>query len=66
MAPKGPYKLCTVNKIPERAKLVVGRFIEGVKDTYMINHVENAERMFFFYVASKKLSIDRMLRSQSA
>jgi hypothetical protein len=53
MAPKGPYKLCTVNKIPERAKLVVGRFIEGVKDTYMINHVENAERMFFFMLQAR-------------
>jgi hypothetical protein len=46
MAPKGPYNLCTVNTVPERAKLVVGRFIEGVKETYTITHVANAESMF--------------------
>ncbi|PMD65445.1 uncharacterized protein K444DRAFT_640349 [Hyaloscypha bicolor E] len=45
MAPKGPYKLCTVNTVPERAKRVVGRLIEDVKDTYTITHVENAERL---------------------
>jgi hypothetical protein len=45
MAPKGPYKLCTVNTAPERAKLVVGRFIENVKEIYTINHVENVESM---------------------
>ena len=46
MAPKGPYKLCTVNKVPERAKLIVGRFIESVKDTYIIDHADNAASMF--------------------
>ena len=46
MAPKGPYKLCTVNKVPERAKLIVGRFIESVKDSYIIDHAENAASMF--------------------
>jgi hypothetical protein len=46
MAPKGPYKLCTVNKVPERAKLVVGRFIESVKDNCLIDHAENAASMF--------------------
>jgi hypothetical protein len=46
MAPKGPYKLCTVNKVPERAKLIVGRFIESVKDNYIIDHAENATSMF--------------------
>jgi hypothetical protein len=45
MAQKGPYKLCTVNTAPERAKLVVGRFIENVKEIYTINHVENVESM---------------------
>ncbi|KAE9380585.1 hypothetical protein N431DRAFT_324199 [Stipitochalara longipes BDJ] len=45
MAPKGPYMLCTVNKVPERAKLVVGRFIENVKENYIINHIGNAARI---------------------
>jgi hypothetical protein len=48
MAPKGPYKLCTVNTAPERAKRLVGRVVEDVKDAYTINHVENAESMSSF------------------
>jgi hypothetical protein len=47
MAPKGPYKLCTVNTVPERAKLVVGRFIESVKESYIIIYVENASSTSF-------------------
>lgn len=46
MAPKGPYKLCTVNTAPERAKRLVGRVVEDVKEEYTIQHVENAESMF--------------------
>jgi len=45
MAPKGPYKLCTVNTAPERAKRLVGRVVEDVKEDYTILHVENAERI---------------------
>jgi hypothetical protein len=43
MPPKGPYKLCTVNTAPERAKRVVGRFIEDAKESYTISHLENVE-----------------------
>jgi hypothetical protein len=43
MAPKGPYKLCTVNKVPERAKRVIGRVVEDVKEEYTIVYVENVE-----------------------
>jgi hypothetical protein len=57
MAPKGPYKLCTVNKVPERAKLIVGRFMESVKDTYIIDHAENAASMFALSRASCLRSI---------
>ncbi|KAG4417305.1 hypothetical protein IFR04_009595 [Cadophora malorum] len=45
MAPKGPYKLCTVNTAPERAKRLVGRVVEDVKEDYTILYVENAERI---------------------
>lgn len=41
MAPKGPYTLCTVNKVPERAKKLVGRVVKEVKDDYTIVHAEN-------------------------
>ncbi|PQE25431.1 alpha beta fold family hydrolase protein [Rutstroemia sp. NJR-2017a BBW] len=45
MAPKGPYKLVTVNKVPARAKILIGRVAEDVKENYTIDYVENAERM---------------------
>jgi hypothetical protein len=41
--PKGPYKLVTVNTAPERATRLVGRFVESVKDRYIIEHVQNCE-----------------------
>ena len=43
MAPKGPYKLCTVNKVPARAKVLIGRVVEDVKESYTIEYVANAE-----------------------
>ncbi|TGO54388.1 hypothetical protein BCON_0108g00280 [Botryotinia convoluta] len=45
MAPKGPYKLVTVNKVPARAKILIGRVVEDVKENYTIEYVKNAERM---------------------
>jgi hypothetical protein len=44
MAPKGPYKLVTVNKVPERAKILIGRLVEDVKEVYTIRYLANAER----------------------
>lgn len=43
MAPKGPYKLCTVNKVPERAKLLIGRVVEDVKEDYTILYLANSQ-----------------------
>ena len=43
MAPKGPYKLVTVNNAPERAKMIVGRVVEAMKEEYTIVHEANAE-----------------------
>jgi len=43
MAPKGPYKLVTVNSNPERAHRIVGRIVEELKDIYTIVHAANAE-----------------------
>ncbi|KAM7185291.1 hypothetical protein V8F20_011872 [Naviculisporaceae sp. PSN 640] len=45
MAPSGPYRLVTVNTAPERAKRLIGRVVEDVKDTYTLIHVANAERI---------------------
>lgn len=47
MAPKGPYKLCTVNKVPTRAKVLIGRLVEAQKEDYTIDYVSNAESKFF-------------------
>ena len=37
------YRLVTVNTAPERAKRLIGRVVEDVKDRYTIVHVANAE-----------------------
>ncbi len=44
MAPLGPYKLVTVNTAPARAKLLIGRVVEDVKDQWTIDYLANAER----------------------
>jgi hypothetical protein len=48
MVPKGPYKLCTVNTAPERAKRLIGRLVEDVKEEYTILYLANAESEFVF------------------
>lgn len=45
MSPKGPYKLVTVNTAPERAKRLIGRMTEALKDEYTILHMANCESM---------------------
>ncbi|KAK3503099.1 hypothetical protein B0T13DRAFT_191223 [Neurospora crassa] len=42
MSSSGPYKLVTVNTAPDRAKRLIGRVVEDVKDKYTIMHVGNA------------------------
>ncbi|KAH8898857.1 hypothetical protein GQ53DRAFT_742033 [Thozetella sp. PMI_491] len=39
--PKGPYRLVTVNNAPERAKLLIGRVTNELKDQYTIDYVGN-------------------------
>ncbi|KAF2425323.1 hypothetical protein EJ08DRAFT_594515 [Tothia fuscella] len=43
--PIGPIKLVTVNTAPERAKLLIGRMAEQVKDKYTIIHAVNVEKI---------------------
>lgn len=45
--PKGPFTLVTVNTAPERAKRLIGRLIEALKDRYTITHVDNCESMYY-------------------
>ncbi|KAK4126604.1 hypothetical protein N657DRAFT_643388 [Parathielavia appendiculata] len=42
MAPTGPFRLVTVNTAPERAKRLIGRVVEDVKEQYTIVHAANA------------------------
>ncbi|PCH36381.1 hypothetical protein WOLCODRAFT_91986 [Wolfiporia cocos MD-104 SS10] len=39
------FRLVTVNTAPERAKRLIGRVVEDVKDRYTIIHVANVERI---------------------
>ena len=41
--PLGPFKLVTVNNAPERAKRLIGRVVEEVKDKYTIIHAANVD-----------------------
>ncbi|KAJ9238810.1 hypothetical protein DTO207G8_1350 [Paecilomyces variotii] len=41
--PKGPYTLVTVNTAPERAKRLIGRMVEALKDRYTIIYAANCE-----------------------
>ncbi|KAL1984504.1 hypothetical protein VTN96DRAFT_9103 [Rasamsonia emersonii] len=43
--PKGPFRLVTVNTAPERARRLIGRMIEALKDRYTIIHVDNCEKI---------------------
>lgn len=43
MSAKGPFHLVTVNTAPERAKRLIGRVAEALKDQYTIIHVDNCE-----------------------
>lgn len=40
---RGPFRLVTVNNAPERAKYVIGRVIDGLKDRYEIEYVGNCD-----------------------
>jgi hypothetical protein len=46
MAPTGPFRLVTVNTAPERAKRLIGRVVEDVKEQYTIIHAANAASEF--------------------
>jgi hypothetical protein len=51
--PKGPFKLVTVNTAPERAKRLIGRMVEALKDRYTIIYAANCESAssLFFYIS---------------
>jgi hypothetical protein len=44
-SPAGPYRLVTVNNAPERAKRLIGRVVEDLKDQYTIIYVANCDSL---------------------
>ena len=44
-SPAGPYRLVTVNNAPERAKRLIGRVVEDLKDRYTIIYVANCDSL---------------------
>lgn len=56
-APKGPFRLVTVNTAPERAKRLIGRVVEALSDRYTIIHVANCESEY-------SMTTDRELPSE--
>lgn len=47
--PKQQYRLVTVNTAPARAKLVIGRMVEILKDRYDIQYLDNCESGWYIY-----------------
>ncbi|KPM41297.1 hypothetical protein AK830_g5224 [Neonectria ditissima] len=41
----GPWRLVTVNTAPERAKRLIGRMMEALKDRYDIEYLDNCENI---------------------
>lgn len=41
--PKGPFKLMSVNKSPERSRRLIGQAAEALKDRYIILHEANCQ-----------------------
>ncbi|KAF4965956.1 hypothetical protein FSARC_6295 [Fusarium sarcochroum] len=39
--PEGPFRLVTVNNVPERAKKVIGQVVQELRSRYIIEHVGN-------------------------
>jgi hypothetical protein len=61
--PLGPFRLVTVNNVPERAKRLIGRLIVEVKDKYTIEHVGNADSIELVRETVEALKPDILVRS---
>jgi hypothetical protein len=52
--PLGPFKLVTINTAPDRARKIIGRMVEAVKDKYTIIHAANVEGELKLHVSAIK------------
>jgi len=55
--PLGPFKLVTVNNAPERAKKLIARVVEAVKDKYTIIHAGNADSKISYFTTPLQPSL---------
>jgi hypothetical protein len=60
--PSGPYRLVTVNNAPERAKRLIGRVVESLKDHYTIIHVANCDSLDLVESTVKEYQPDVLVR----
>ena len=51
------YKLVTVNTAPERARRLIGRVVEDVKERYTVKHVANVDSEY----CSQAMHLDESL-----
>ena len=56
--PKGPFKLVSVNTMPERAFQLIGIVAEALKEKYTIMHVANCESEFLVGRPFRRIRID--------
>lgn len=42
-APKGSFRLVIVNTVQERAKRIIGRMIQALRDEYDIDYIDNCQ-----------------------
>lgn len=55
--PKGPFKLVSVNTVPERAFRLIGRVAEALGDRYTIVHAANCESEWLSLLCADGFSI---------
>ncbi|EWZ32852.1 hypothetical protein FOCG_12722 [Fusarium oxysporum f. sp. radicis-lycopersici 26381] len=63
MTSRGPWRLVTVNTAPERAKKLIGRVAETLKDRYDIQHVANCSSIDEVEDAVKEQQPNILVRS---
>jgi hypothetical protein len=48
---KKTYKFVTVNTAPEKAKIIIGRVVEALRDRYVVDYIGNTETEFVRFVS---------------
>ncbi|KPI39520.1 uncharacterized protein AB675_5082 [Cyphellophora attinorum] len=62
--PRSHFRLVTVNTAPQRAKLLIGRVVEALKDDYIIDHIGNCESIQEVESKVREFKPDVLLEAQ--